>query len=341
MVHEMLQEGIIVPSNSPFSSPIILVKKKDGTWRFCTDYRALNAITVKDSFPIPTVDELIDELHGAKFFSKMDLRARYHQILVKEEEIYKTTFRTHQGLRFIKGYATLAGPLTELLKKDNFNWSDAATKAFTNLKKALTESPVLALPDFSLPFQLETDASGIEYKPGKENIAADSLLRSFYMAWSHAVPQLVANLQQAQKLDNGIKTLIDACNNNFCSDPHYSVHQGLLLWKRRIVVPSGHELIQIILNEFHSSMIGGHAGFSRTLARIAAQFYWKGMHQDIKRYVQQCLICQQAKVATTLPVGLLQPLPIPDQIWEDLAMDFIMGLGPSCFSWLHSNLCGS
>nr|KYP36855.1 Retrotransposable element Tf2 [Cajanus cajan] len=101
--------------------------------------------------------------------------------------------------RFIKGYATLAGPLTELLKKDNFNWSDAATKAFINLKTALTESPVLALPNFSLPFQLENDASGIKYKPGKENITADSLSRSFYMAWSHAVPQLVANLQQAQK----------------------------------------------------------------------------------------------------------------------------------------------
>ncbi|KAI3677796.1 hypothetical protein L6452_37066 [Arctium lappa] len=93
-LHELLDKGFIRPSTSPWGAPVLFVKKKDGSMRMCIDYQELNKVTVKNKYPLPRIDDLFDQLQGASYFSKIDLRSGYHQLKVREEDVPKTAFRT-------------------------------------------------------------------------------------------------------------------------------------------------------------------------------------------------------------------------------------------------------
>ncbi|KAI3738440.1 hypothetical protein L2E82_28472 [Cichorium intybus] len=96
-LQELLDKGFIRPSSSPWGAPVLFVKKKDGSIRMCIDYRELNKITIKNRYPLPRIDDLFDQLQGADYFSKIDLRSGYHQVRVKESDVEKTAFRTRYG----------------------------------------------------------------------------------------------------------------------------------------------------------------------------------------------------------------------------------------------------
>ena len=286
-VKDLLDKGFIRPSSSPYGSPVLFVKKKDGTLRMCIDYRALNKITVKNGYPIPRVEDLLDRLNHATVFSKLDLRSGYHQLRIKESDIHKTAFKTHEGLyeflvmpfgltnapasfmalmndvlrplinkcvvvffddilvysrtkeehirhlqdvfnllrvnklyvkkskcefmtdsveflghvvskngvstdpkkteainswpvptnvselrsflglanyyhKFIYGFASLAAPLNDLLRKDvDFKWTEVHDTAFNKLKQSLLSAPVLSIYDRNKPVEIHCDASNI------------------------------------------------------------------------------------------------------------------------------------------------------------------------------------
>lgn len=103
----------------------------------------------------------------------------------------------------------------------------------------------------------------------------------------------------------------------------FHVADGVLMYKGRRVIPKTSRFVPILLNEYHDSAMGGHAGEFKTYARMAGDWLWVGMRRDVARHVQQCGTCQQQKGSQRSPAGLLQPLPIPSMVWQDITLDFV------------------
>ena len=113
---------------------------------------------------------------------------------------------------------------------------------------------------------------------------------------------------------------------NPTNHPTLTYNDELILQNSRIWLPNKLNFIGILLHEFHSTPIGGHMGVTKTMARLQDNFTWISIRQDIHNFVAQCLDCQHTKYVTRKPAGLLSPLPLPTRPWEDLSLDFIVGL---------------
>ena len=171
----------------------------------------------------------------------------------------------------------------------------------------------------------------IIFRPGRENFAADALSRrqeSPLLAALHfSEVDIWKQIREASKSDSYVQFLGKKAGD----PPHGNLtwRDGLLLYKGKVVVPADHSLRAKLLYEVHDSKVGGHSGILRTYRRLQQQFYWPKMHKAVQEYVQKCEVCQRIKPETKAPAGLLQPLPIPAQVWEDITLDFIEGLPTS------------
>ncbi|GFU24444.1 hypothetical protein TNCV_2264111 [Trichonephila clavipes] len=168
----MQENDIIEPSSSPWASPIVLVRKKDGSTRFCVDYRKLNDVTKKDSYPLPRRDDTLDTLSGHKWFSTLDLKSGYWQVEIHPEDREKQhslpakDYGSSKSCRSTLQCASYFERLMETVLKEGVRTNPEKVSAVknwkrpeTSLKEALTSSPILIYPQPDKPFILDTDAS--------------------------------------------------------------------------------------------------------------------------------------------------------------------------------------
>ncbi|KAH0818604.1 hypothetical protein GEV33_004187 [Tenebrio molitor] len=200
IVQELIAADIVEPSESPFASPILLVKKKTGDVRLCVDYRALNKKTEKQHYPLPRIDDQLDRLHGQLYYTSLDLSSGYYQVPMSTEaktnapsvfqrlinvvlgslrydtalayldDIIIPSKDVNEGLvklrkildRFIKGYALITKPLTDLLRKGcSFHWGELEQQAFDLIKGKLIERPILCVYNPKAYTEVHTDASSV------------------------------------------------------------------------------------------------------------------------------------------------------------------------------------
>lgn len=167
-----------------------------------------------------------------------------------------------------------------------------------------------------------------------ENKGADALSRMHDLVNFGAMvyyPEWEGNKAVVEEVhrDGMLLKIIDDLKQGIPTKFGFAYKQGVLFYENRLVLSTSSVWIPLLLKEFHSTPQGGHFGFYRTHRRLAANLYWVGMKKCIQKFVQECDVCQRQKYVASSPDGLLQPLPIPCHIWEDLSMDFITGLPKS------------
>ncbi|XP_060573187.1 uncharacterized protein LOC132731091 [Ruditapes philippinarum] len=268
-------KGAIKESDSTFSSNIVLVRKKDGTLRFCLDFRMLNSRTRKDAYQLPTFEDQVDLLVGSRFYSKLNLRSGYWNIDMDEESKQYTGFPS-----LLDGHGTTKSKSKIKGKKSkspgSWTWSVDQQSAFDTLKEKLSSPPALAFADFSKPFIVHIDACSTG---------------------------LGAVLLQQQ--DDDSERVIAYVNRSLRpSERNYPAHKLEFMALKWATIA-----FQGVYDQF------GHAGHEKSLWLARQRFYWPGMEVDFKRMINLCKSCvcgktPQNSAAELVPIQTSRPMQL-------------------------------
>nr|GEW31056.1 putative reverse transcriptase domain-containing protein [Tanacetum cinerariifolium] len=318
-VEELISKGHVHESMSPCAVLALLSPKKDGTWCLYVDSRAINKITVRYRFPIPRLDDLLDQISDATIFTKLDLKSgasfdehvthvRQVLTLLWKDSFYaamkKYVFMTpmvlffglHEGKVICMDEGSRVGFLG--CQGKAYYSTNLEFVLFTNpdsLRHIHTQDKVSHKHGCWLAF-LEKFTFVVKHKTGVSNQTADALSRRNNLLVT------MQGVQSGEKID-------------------FVLHDGFLFKGNQLCILDSSLHLQII-KDLHGE---GHVGRDCTLQLVQASYFWPTLRKEVDRYVKRCRICQVLK-GTTTNAGLYMPLHVPLQPWVDISMDFVLGL---------------
>nr|GEY19437.1 putative reverse transcriptase domain-containing protein [Tanacetum cinerariifolium] len=319
---ELSDKGFIRPGSSPWRALVLFVKKKDGSFSMCIDYRELNKLTVKNRYPLPKIDDLFDQLQGSSVYLKINLRSGYHQHRIREEYIPITAFRTRYGhfefqvMSF--GLTNAPAVFMDLMKrvckpyldkfvivfiddiliysKNKWKLSEIGLHQQHQRKKTRSKSEKELNMRQRRWIELLSDCD-CEIHPGKGNVVADALSQkdreplrviSLVMTLHNNLPEKILEAQTEEMKEENVK----AENSGRLLKPIFKIHSnGIRCFKGRIWIPLFGRIRDMIMHESYKSKYSIHPGSDKVYQVLKKLYWWPNIKADITTFVRRCSTC--------------------------------------------------
>nr|GEW19303.1 putative reverse transcriptase domain-containing protein [Tanacetum cinerariifolium] len=321
---ELYDKGFIRPSSSPWGAPVLFVKKKDGSFQMCIDYRELNKLTAKNRYPLPRIDNLFDQLQGSSVYSKIDLRSGYHQLRVREEDIPKTAFRTRYGYHEFEvmpfGLTNAPAVFMDIMNRVCKPYLDKFMIVFIDdimiyLKNKQEHEGHLKL---IIELLKKEDFQGIHVDPAKIKSVKD---------WA------------SPKSPTEIRQFLGLAGEDFIVYCDASIKGlGTVLMQREKVISYASRQLKIHEKNYTTHDLELEAVTEARkpknikkddVGEMKKLYWWPNMNANITTYVRKCLTCAMVKAEHQRPSGLLVQPKIPEWKCENITMDFVIKLPKS------------